>query len=146
MTSRWKLIVSLLGIFVLGGITGSLLMLRFGPIAELRPQASTTENVAPEKWGPQQFRNFVYQLDLTPDQAEDVRIVIDQEMLELEKVRREARIDTAKILDRMHAEIEPLLTPEQIARLNSTKSQQTERFRRWWEERAKRLRTPPAPK
>ncbi len=140
MTSRWKLIFSLAGIFLLGGVTGgALIRMKLTKSVPAKPPAQAA-NLGPEQWGPNQLKNFVLALDLSPDQAEDLKLIIDDAMIELRRLQRNSRIETAKLLDKMEAEIEPLLSPDQLAKLKAVQVERRERLRQQLEERAKQAR------
>jgi len=87
---------------------------------------------APESGGQDQrggrgFRHSMLQrttdqLNLTPDQKAKVQPIIDQANPQIESIRREAMQKTRAVMDNALAQIRPLLTPEQLKKLDESQN------------------------
>ena len=107
---HWKIISALLAIVLLSGYGGGIVGFRLA-----KEQARRRSN--PEAWNVIAMRVLESRLKLTPAQMEKVHAVMDANVVDLTAVREETVGKTNVILDRMIAQIEKELTPEQAAEL-----------------------------
>ena len=107
---HWKIISALLAIVLLSGYGGGIVGFRLA-----KEQARRRSN--PEAWNVIAMRVLESRLKLTPAQMEKVHAVMDANVVDLTAVREETVGKTNVILDRMIAQIEKELTPEQAVEL-----------------------------
>ena len=129
MTNRpWKLVLLLVGIFVAGGVTGSV-----ATMAWMR--AKGPKRPVPEQWGPQRLNHLTKQLELSPEQVEALRPIIRRDVEELAKLRQRSMAETRRVLERMERDIGAQLTPEQKEKFERLNEERRERLRRMLEQR-----------
>ena len=107
---HWKIVIALLAIVLLSGYGGGIVGYRFA-----KEQARRRSN--PEAWNVIAMRLLESRLKLTPPQVEKVHAVMDANVVDLTAVREETIGKTNVILNRMIAQIDQELTPEQAAEL-----------------------------
>ena len=107
---HWKIVIALLAIVLLSGYGGGIVGYRFA-----KEQARRRSN--PGAWNVIAMRLLESRLKLTPPQVEKVHAVMDANVVDLTAVREETIGKTNVILNRMIAQIEQELTPEQVAEL-----------------------------
>ena len=107
---HWKIVIALLAIVLLSGYGGGIVGYRFA-----KEQARRRSN--PEAWNVIAMRLLESRLKLTPSQVEKVHAVMDANVVDLTAVREETIGKTNVILNRMIAQIDQELTPEQAAEL-----------------------------
>jgi len=133
MDKPWKVILAFTGIFLAGILVGGLVTLRVGKsLAQRLPMA--------EQYGPKLMQRLVTQLDLTPEQQDKIKPIVDQAAEQLRELRRTTQRTTASVLERMQGDIGAVLTPAQKTKFDEQVSQQRERFKRFMEERARRMK------
>ena len=139
MDKPWKVILAFTGIFLAGILVGSLVTLRWGVNRSHRQPGG-------EQMGPALMQRLTHQLDLTADQQEKIRPIVDRTADELRDLRRSTQRSSAAALVRMHTAVEPLLTPAQKIKLDELVTKQRERWdrlKRFGEERERRLKNRP---
>ena len=107
---HWKIILALLAIALLSAYGGGIVGYRVA-----KEQARRKSN--PEAWNVIAMRLLESRLKLTPPQIEKVHAIMDAGVVDLTAVREETIAKTNPILDRMIAQIDNELTPEQAAEL-----------------------------
>ena len=163
MNKPWKVILAFTGIFLAGVLVGGLVTMRLGRhIAQRLPMS--------EGFGPQLMGRLVTQLDLTPEQQDKIKPIVDQAAEEprphrrsvpqqldrsrhiaqrlfqpLHELRRTTQHSSAAVLVRMQGDISALLTPAQKAKFDELSTQQRDRFKHFMDERSRRLRDRPPP-
>jgi Spy/CpxP family protein refolding chaperone len=145
MNKPWKLVLLLGGIFLAGGISGSLLTFHFG-------RQMLSQRPAPEQWAPVHLQKLSKRLELTPAQVEQLRPIIRRHMDELGRVRGESLAASRGLFERMHREIAEQLTPEQRVKFDEYNRQMRERMRKLMQKKAgetrgrgERSEAPPPP-
>jgi hypothetical protein len=129
MNNPWKLVLLLSGIFLAGGITGSLLTFHFGrQWLQRRP--------APEQWAPVHLQRLSKRLELTPAQVEELRPIVRRHMEEFGRVRSESLGVSRGLMERMHREISEQLTPEQRVKFEEYNREMRERMRKLMQKKA----------
>jgi Spy/CpxP family protein refolding chaperone len=138
MDKPWKVILAFTGIFLAGILVGGLVTLRVGRnFAQRLPMS--------EQFGPQLLRRLVTQLDLTPEQQEKMKPIVSQAAEELRELRRSTQRTSAAVVVRMQGDIAALLTPAQKVKFDELVAQQRDRFKRFMDERGRRMRDRPPP-
>ena len=107
---HWKIVLVLLAIVLLSGYGGGIVGYRLA-----KERARRRSN--PEAWNVIAMRVLESRLKLTPPQIEKVHAVMDANVVDLTAVREETIGKTNVILDRMIAQIDQELTPEQAVEL-----------------------------
>ena len=105
---HWKIILALVAIALLSAYGGGIVGHRLA-----KEQARRKSD--PEAWNVIAMRLLESRLKLTPPQMEKVHAVMDAGIVDLIAVREETIGKTNVILDRMIAQIDNELTPEQAA-------------------------------
>jgi Spy/CpxP family protein refolding chaperone len=141
VASTLKIILAVGGIFVAGTVTGGFISLRVAD--HLAQQRRAQERNGPGDIGVR----LTEQLQLTPEQNEKIRPIINRTTDELRKVRREAFSQTAALVAKMDADISNELTVPQRELLKDIRLREEERRKKWMAERTKRndARPPGAP-
>lgn len=129
MNKPWKLVLLLAGIFLAGGVTGSLLTLHLG-------RQWLQQRPAPEQWAPVHLQKLSKRLELTPAQVEQLRPIIRRHMEELGRVRSESLGVSRGLMERMQKEIAEQLTPEQRVKFDEYNRQMRERMRKLMQKKA----------
>jgi len=106
MTSRRKIILLLVVLMIISGLAGACIGIRVGKL-------QARKRSIPEAWNVEAMKTLQRRLSLTPEQAAKVQAALDSGVEELRAVRADTLARTDKVINRVVAEIEPLLTPEQ---------------------------------
>lgn len=112
----WKIILALIAIAVLSGYGGGIVGYRIA-----KEKARRRSN--PEAWNVTAMRVLEERLKLSPEQVGKVQGVMDANVVDLIATREETMAKTNVILERMVAQIEKELTPEQAAELLKLRSE-----------------------
>ena len=112
----WKIILALIAIAVLSGYGGGIVGYR---IAKEKVRRRSN----PEAWNVTAMRVLEERLKLSLPQIEKVQGVMDANVVDLIATREETMAKTNVILERMVAQIEKELTPEQAAELLKLRSE-----------------------
>lgn len=99
---RWQIVLLLVAIFAVGAVSGALVTLRV--VKRAAAKAGQPQNMLQAA-----ARYYQRQLELTPEQVEQLRPVFQQTAREIAASRR----DMFHSMQRMHEEMEKVLTPEQ---------------------------------
>ena len=141
MQTTWKVVAAFLGVFVAGAVFGTALTTgiarRMAHRATIRtePMPSGGGPILPpggpggRQVGPEMMQRFVQRLELTAEQAEKIRPIVQRGEAEVEKLRRENFREMAKVFERVHAEIAVGLTPAQREKLAELQKKFRERSR-----------------
>jgi Spy/CpxP family protein refolding chaperone len=104
---RWRMVVAGLVILAAGmtlGVAGTMLVVRPGVP---RPP------MAPERAAGFMLMHFEEELELTPEQVDQIKAILNTRMTKLDEIREKARPEIEAQLDLMKSEISEVLTPEQ---------------------------------
>jgi len=125
MKSPWKLIILLVGIFLAGAGSGTLVTMRV-----LRRPFSNRPPPSAELWSSMHVKRIVEELDVQPAQLEKIRPVVDRRMLELFNLRARYLDDNHALREVMEREVAEYMTPEQRAKYEKMNREYHERTRR----------------
>jgi Spy/CpxP family protein refolding chaperone len=140
MAATFKIVLAVSGIFIAGAVTGGFAGLG---LAEYRAR----EARAQQRFGPTEIGGrLAAQLQLTEEQKEVIRPIMNRTSEALRKVRRESFSQTAAIIDKMDADLAKVLTAEQKTLLKDIRAREEERRKKWMSERAKRNEQSPPPR
>ena len=129
MNKPWKIILAFIGVFFAGAVIGGVVAVRFGREIAREPRPM-------DRFEPMLMKRYANRLELTDEQRTKVREIVRTTEKELREMRSEGFKKAVAAGERMNAQIEQLLTPEQRGRLEELKQEMRER---WKEERQKRL-------
>lgn len=123
MKNPWKLIILLVGIFLAGAGTGTLVTMRvLTPAARPPPSA--------ENWSAKHIKRIVEEIGLQPGQIEMIRPVVDRRMLDLFNQRARFLDDNHALREVMEREVAEFMNPEQRAKYEKMNREYHERMRR----------------
>jgi Spy/CpxP family protein refolding chaperone len=111
-------------IFVLGGITGSLLTIGFGSRFEPGPQPPP----GPQELGNHWMMHLAHRLNLTDDQQGKIRPIVTNAVTQIETVHHQDVAAISKIMEDTNAKIAQVLTPDQQAALKQMESERERMF------------------
>lgn len=121
---RWKVAFLVLASFVVGGVTGAFLTMGSAK-DEMRRQRD------PLRWFSNTPERWRSEMNLTPDQDQKIRPILQQIDDELTNRRAVDLRETEGILSRGEDRIAGILTPDQRPRLHQTFEQRRQRLRDW---------------
>jgi Spy/CpxP family protein refolding chaperone len=109
-TTRLKILLVLLGVFALGGVTGALL----DSVYRLRGDQERRQGRGGGRRGEKDiFENMRRDLNLTEQQATEIRAILDQTRNDYRTLRGEVRPRYDTVRQNARTRIRALLTPEQ---------------------------------
>lgn len=112
MDKSWKVIFSFVVVFAAGAVVG-------GVFTQSRAESQRKERSKDGERGRQQFydraiRHYTERLNLTPEQVDLIRPVLEAVGNEMRRVRTDWSKNTASVAEEMNKSIAAILTPEQI--------------------------------
>jgi Spy/CpxP family protein refolding chaperone len=137
LSSRSKAILIALAIFVLGMLFGST-MERWMGFASMRPGGRNFSRWGDppmgEKGGPRgherMLHRFSNELDLTEEQKEKMKFILDESREKMEDVRRQAEENMRPVLKESKTRIREVLTPEQQEQYDKISKRMDKRMHR----------------
>jgi Spy/CpxP family protein refolding chaperone len=90
-------------------------------IAQAHDPAAGGQGMGGHRWG-NHLGHLTEKLDLTADQKAKVQPIIDQAKPQLQTIHQEAMQKAKAVMDNTMAQIRPLLTPEQVTKLDAMKA------------------------
>ncbi len=127
MDKPWKVISAFIGVFIAGSIFGGLLALRFD-LSRHRTVKRPGPGDAP--FLPQLTKRFVERLDLTTEQQEQLRPVMERTDADLRRLRQTGFKETGIVLERLQQDVAKVLTPEQRLKLEAMREEMRRRIHR----------------
>jgi hypothetical protein len=152
MNAPWKVIAAFVGVFIAGAIFGGVFTLRVSagrpaspvpaeqPLAQLPasssrpavagPQVKAETAVAAPKANPLTptlMRQLTQKLNLTPDQRDKVRPLVNRASEDFLRLRQENLADNARVTERMYADVSAQLTPAQRSQLETMREEMQQR-------------------
>ena len=132
MKRKVLIILYLAGIFAAGGATGAFVALRVA-------KNIATEKAKTDSFVLRQYKKITRELELAPEQCEQVNKILRETAAEIEALRKESFRESGVELRKMNQRIAALLTPEQNVKFEEMLKQQRERIRQFHAERASRM-------
>ena len=123
---RWKIVLTLIAIFVTGGVTGGFLTIR----AMKSEMPRRSEAASPET--PFSMGRWLAHLHLTPEQDQKLRPMIEQADTELRNLRVLDLREIEGILDRAQDRMNPILQPDQQQRLRQMAEERKRYLEQWF--------------
>jgi Spy/CpxP family protein refolding chaperone len=127
MQTPWKVLAAFMGVFVAGSIFGGFFALRVD--RERGPQRRTEPQQPVGPLTLRLMRNFAERLDLTAEQKEKLRPVMERAGEDIRRVQQSQFREMGVLVDRLQQDISQVLTPEQKVKLEAMKQQQRERMK-----------------
>jgi Spy/CpxP family protein refolding chaperone len=121
---RWKIVLTLIAIFVAGAVTGGFFAIR--AMKYETPGWSEAPIATPFAVG-----RWLGRLHLTPDQDQKLRPIIEQADNELRNLRALDLREIEGIFDRAQDRMNPVLTPDQRERLRKMLEERKQRLGQW---------------
>jgi predicted HNH restriction endonuclease len=121
---NWKIVLSLVAIFVTGAITGSFITLVVGKY-EVHRQSD------PHKWVELTMGRWRTRLRLSDDQERKLRPIVEETVNDLRNLRSLDLRETDDILARAQERIEPELTERQRRKFQRMREERRRRLRDW---------------
>jgi Spy/CpxP family protein refolding chaperone len=122
--SRWKSVLLVLATFVVGAVTGALLVMGSAKDEMLRQQD-------PRLWFSNTPQRWISEMQLTPDQEQKIRPILHQIDDELKNLRALDLRETDGILSRGKDRITRLLNPDQREKMDKAFERRKQRVREW---------------
>jgi hypothetical protein len=122
--ARWKIVLSLIAIFLAGSVTGGLLTIAIVK-HEVRRQSD------PNQWVQLTMQRWKSRLRLTPAQEEKLKPIVETTVNELRTLRTSDLRQSDEIFSRAQARIDPELTPDQRERLKKMRDARKRRLQEW---------------
>ncbi|MEN9575507.1 MAG: hypothetical protein RL514_3362 [Verrucomicrobiota bacterium] len=119
---HWKVILALLGLFLLGAATGTFITLK---VVKRYIEARTN----PERMSQSLLQEYQRRLRLTPEQAEKIRPILQRTGREMWELRTEMAGRTLQVIRLSHEEIAVELQPEQREEFARVNKEMRERYR-----------------
>lgn len=115
----WKVAAALVALIVVSGLVGAFLGIR---VARIR-QGQVSN---PAHWNESVMKTLDHKLKPTPDQRRKFQAAIDAAVDELKSIRGETVQRSAKVINRLVAQVEAELTPDQKTAFESMKPKEQE--------------------
>ncbi|MDP9004965.1 MAG: hypothetical protein M3N12_09285 [Verrucomicrobiota bacterium] len=122
--ARWKIVLSLIAIFIAGSVTGGLLTIAIVK-HEVRRQSD------PNQWVQLTMQRWKSRLRLTPAQEDKLKPIVETTVSELRTLRTNDLRQNDEIFSRAQARIDPELTPDQRERLKKMRDARKRRLQEW---------------
>jgi Spy/CpxP family protein refolding chaperone len=122
---RWKIVLTLIAIFVAGAVTGGFLTIR-----AMKYEMPRRIQVPPGT--PFSVDRWLAHLHLTPDQDQKLRPIIEQADNELRNLRALDLREIEGILDRAQDRMNAVLTPAQQERWQQMLEERKQRLEQWF--------------
>ncbi len=122
--ARWKIVLSLIAIFIAGSVTGGLLTIAIVK-HEVRRQSD------PNQWVQLTMQRWKSRLRLTPAQEDKLKPIVETTVSELRTLRTNDLRQNDEIFSRAQARIDPELTPDQRERLKKMRDARKWRLQEW---------------
>jgi len=134
MASTIKVVLAVGGIFLTGAVTGGFVGFRLGEHyakpPSIQPRGSAVELIG---------GRAAEQLNLTPEQKQQIRPIIGRTSEELRSISRDAFSRSGELIAKMDADLAKILTPEQFDKLRDIRATESERRRQWMKDRPKQF-------
>lgn len=137
MDKPWKVVLAFVGIFIAGAVFGAFFSLGVGKeLLALQPPATGPKQsppprpslaAVPPSWqAPQLLGRFTERLDLTAEQREHIKPIVQRASEDYRRQWQANVRETGFILERLQNDIRKELTPEQQAKLEKMEQRQRE--------------------
>ncbi len=139
MASTIKVVLAVGGIFLTGAVTGGFVGFRLGEHYAKPPPLQLRGNPVELIGG-----RAAEQLNLTPEQKQQIRPIIGRTAEELRSITRGAFSRSGELIAKMDSDLAKILSPEQLAKLREIRAKESERRRQWMKDRPKQFEGRPS--
>lgn len=127
MQTPWKVIAAFIGVFIAGSVFGGFFALR---VDRARVAPKRVEQGQPlAALSVRLWRLYVERLDLTPEQKEKLKPVIERAGEDIRRVQQSQSREMNILVERLQQDVAQVLTPEQKAKLEEMKQQHRDRMK-----------------
>jgi len=114
MDKRWKIILSFVVVFAAGAVVGGVFATSQAESQrkQWRERAKDGEQER-QKFSDRAIRHYTERLNLTPEQVDQIRPVLEEAGEEMRRVRMDWSKNTASVAEELNKSIAAILTPEQ---------------------------------
>jgi hypothetical protein len=155
MDGPWKVIAAFVTVFIAGAVFGGVFTMgvsarrmanreaapqgerpltQLPPADQARPKVAGPQapgrppvNVRPNAIQPQLMKQFTQKLNLTHEQKKTISPIVARASEDFQRLRQENLADTARVTERMYADVSAVLTMEQRVELEQMRKQMQER-------------------
>ena len=140
MKESWKIVVAFLVVFLSGGAIGSVYSLRYAKMEAQQYQPGPRGGrmgqgppARPEDFGVQIMNRWLRfnQLDLTPEQRQQIRPIVNETAESLRRLRQENLHSGELVLEKMQDQVTAVLTPAQRTKFENLINQQRQRMQQF---------------
>ena len=132
MAANLKVVLAVGGIFLTGAVTGGFVGFRlcehYAKPPSIQPRGSPVELLG---------GRAAEQLNLTPEQKQQIRPIIGRTAEELRSISRDAFSRSGELIATMDADLASILRPEQFDKLREIRAKESERRKQWMKDRPK---------
>ena len=122
-TGCWKVIGYAVVLFLLGGVCGAVVAPKFMPVQQTLKLGREEEITALIR------AKFKAKLNLTDEQSQKIEPLIKQASASLEASHRACLKSVLAALEKMQGDIQPLLQPDQLAKLKELEAERVDSWR-----------------
>lgn len=127
MQTPWKVLAAFIGVFIAGTVFGGFFALRVDRRGSPQVRGGQHQPVGPLTL--RLMRSFADRLDLTAEQKEKLRPVMERAGEDIRRVQQSQFREMGVLVERLQQDISQVLTPEQKVKLETMKQQQRDRMR-----------------
>jgi Spy/CpxP family protein refolding chaperone len=132
LKNKWQIRLAVLLVFAIGFVAGALTMNVY------RARHAATSTATPSESHRSRFEGVMEQLNLTPEQREQVKAIFDDARTQLAALRRESGPKFREVREQTDTRLRGVLTPEQWEQFQKLTGEHRSRFSR----RGRRDRSP----
>ena len=129
MQTPWKVIAAFLGVFIAGSIFGGFFALRVDRERGGRPAKRVELQQTSAPLNLRLMRRFAEQLDLTPEQKETLKPLMERAGEDIRRVQQSQVREMSIMVERLQQDIAKSLTPEQKLKLEQMQNEMRERMK-----------------
>jgi Spy/CpxP family protein refolding chaperone len=122
LQKNWKVALYLAVIFIVGGITGSLVTLQILKYTVHSHRHS-------QDWSARMMKRLESNLKLTPEQVQKIKPIVDQSVGELKAIRSKTIYESSQVIHRAEERISLELTPDQQKRFQEIQQERRKHFK-----------------
>ena len=119
---NWKVILSIVAIFIAGTVTGAVLTVRV-------VQAVAKNQLSPDRWPASLVKAYENRLKLTPEQLEKMRPAVEEGRKDWQEAMRQAMKTHFGIMRRIDEQLTPLLDDRQRANQEKMREEMRKKMR-----------------
>lgn len=118
---NWKVILSIMAIFIAGTVTGAVLTLRV--------VKAVAKNQMPERWPASLIEMYQRRLHLTPEQLEKIRPAVEEGRKDWQEAMRQTMQTHFGVMRRINEQLVPLLDEDQKRKQEQMRDEMRKKMR-----------------